>query len=193
MIISREEKILALALAKKSIEHYLKTSDYFKMSHNELDGLADDCFLKNNLGCFVTLTIDGHLRGCIGTIISERPLYHEIIKNAVAAAVFDPRFPKVSKDEYSKLHFEISVMGPVTPLPSINDIEIGKHGLIVKLGQNQGLLLPQVPLEWRWNKIEFLEHTCNKAGLPKDAYIDPACDIYYFTADVFSEESIQEP
>ena len=107
------------------------------------------------------------------------------MQNAVNAGVRDPRFPPVTLEELPNLQWEISVMGPVERVPRIEDIVVGKHGLIIKKGHHQGLLLPQVPIEWGWNKKNFLEHTCQKANLPVDAYLDPETEIYWFTAEVF--------
>ncbi|MFW5888011.1 MAG: AmmeMemoRadiSam system protein A, partial [Bacteriovoracia bacterium] len=127
------------------------------------------------------------LRGCIGVIVAQDALYKNIMEYAVTAAVKDPRFPPVEAHELDELELEISALGPIERLDDIKKIEVGRHGLIIKKGYHQGLLLPQVPIEWGWDKTQFLEHTCRKAGLKKNAYKNPETEIYYFTADVFTE------
>lgn len=139
-------------------------------------------------GVFVTLTKDGELRGCIGTLECRGPLVDEIARVACSAAVADPRFPPVTPDELPQLHVEISLLGPLEPIdPTDPDaIAIGQHGLVVEQGARRGLLLPQVAPEWGWDRDEFLAHTCRKAGLPMDAWRRGAA-VYRFEADVFDE------
>lgn len=139
-------------------------------------------------GVFVTLTKDGELRGCIGTLECRRPLVDEIVRVAVSAAREDPRFPPVTPAELPELRLELSVLGPLERIdPSDPDaIAIGRHGLVVEQGWRRGLLLPQVAPEWGWDREEFLAHTCRKAGLAIDAWRRGA-DVYRFEADVFGE------
>lgn len=140
--------------------------------------------LSAPLGAFVTLKKNGQLRGCIGRLIGADPLYLTIAWMAQAAAFHDNRFTPLQAAELGEIELEISVMGPITPCSDPEKIEIGRHGLIMKLGSRQGLLLPQVPVEWNWNREEFLRHTCRKAGLPQDAWKDGTTEIFWFEAEV---------
>jgi AmmeMemoRadiSam system protein A len=140
-------------------------------------------------GAFVTLhTRQGELRGCIGTILPAGPLDETVCRMAVAAAVEDPRFPPVTLGEAPSLRFEISALTVPEPVPDPAAIQVGRHGLIASRGGRKGLLLPQVAPEWGWDRREFLEHTCRKAGLPPDAWKDPATRLEWFEAEVWGEE-----
>lgn len=189
-MLNQAQKSYLLKLARSSIKHYLIKRNILGLEISELTELKklNPSFFET-LGCFVTLkTLEGDLRGCIGLIESDRALIDNVIEYAVVASQEDPRFPPIEREELDQLTLEISVMGKVEKLPSLNDIVIGKHGLIIKQGRRQGLLLPQVPVEWGWNLTQFLEHTCVKAGLSKEAYKDLATQIFYFSAEVFSEK-----
>lgn len=142
--------------------------------------------LKEPRGAFVSLHKRGRLRGCIGHIHAEAPLGETVAKMAMAAAFQDPRFPPVRSDELEELEIEISVLTPLRRISNVEEIQVGAHGLYVKRGGFAGLLLPQVATEWGWDRTTFLEHTCEKAGLPKDAWKDSKTDLYIFSADVFS-------
>ncbi len=140
-------------------------------------------------GAFVTLkTGTGDLRGCIGTFAAARPIYATIQDMAVAAATSDPRFPPVTLDELGHLSIEISLLSGLEPIRP-EDVVVGEHGLAISLGGARGVLLPQVPLEWGWDRETFLEQVCFKAGLPRDAYRNPAARLEAFTAQVFSEDN----
>ena len=150
---------------------------------------TDDPMLTSVQGAFVTLhTADGDLRGCIGHIEGVLPLIETVHEMAVAAATQDPRFPTVRCAEVPGLRLEISVMSPIAEVRNVEDIEVGRHGLIISHGYRRGLLLPQVATEYNWGREEFLEHTCLKAGLPSDAWRDSATKIECFEAEVFGEE-----
>ena len=136
-------------------------------------------------GVFVTLTIDGDLRGCIGQIRATGPLYQVVADMARAAAFDDPRFDPLDPEEYDRLEYEISVLSPLERVRDIGDISTGRDGLMVKLDYHSGLLLPQVATEHGWNTTEFLEQTCLKAGLPKSSYRDKHAEVYKFSAEVF--------
>lgn len=154
----------------------------------EPDLRTDDPMLTAVQGAFVTLhTAADDLRGCIGHIEGVMPLIETVAEMAVAAATQDPRFPKVRCEEVPSLRIEISVMSPITEVQSIEDIEVGRHGLIVSCGYRRGLLLPQVATEYNWDCDEFLCHTCLKAGLPAHAWKDEATKIECFEAEVFGE------
>jgi len=135
---------------------------------------------------FVTLTKGGRLRGCIGYTEAVAPLFKVVQECAVAAATEDPRFPPVSPKELSSLHVEISVLTPLVPIRP-EDVEVGRHGLMVEQGRMRGLLLPQVPVEWGWDRETFLDQTCVKAGLPPSAWRHGAT-LRAFTAEVFGAE-----
>ena len=141
--------------------------------------------LKRELGAFVTLKQNGRLRGCIGNVHGRGPLYETIWDMARAAAFNDPRFPALTAEEFDELDVEISVLSPVEPCRDVNSIEVGRHGLIVHRGAHQGLLLPQVPVEWGWDREQFLRQTCLKAGLAEDAWNKAGTDVYWFEAVVF--------
>ena len=143
--------------------------------------------LSAKLGVFVTLHKFGELRGCIGFVEGVKPLQDAVIEMAQSAAFNDPRFAPVSADEVDDLDIEISVLSPIREIHDVNEIEIGKHGLIIEQGFFKGLLLPQVATENNWNRNEFLQHTCHKAGLPINAWQDDKTKIYAFSAEIFSE------
>lgn len=141
--------------------------------------------LKQNFGVFVTINKHGNLRGCIGHIYPDKPLYLICQQMARAAALEDSRFKPVRESELPDLEIEISVLTPFERVTDINEIVIGRDGLIVRRGYLSGLLLPQVATEYGWDVVEFLENTCEKAGLPRDAYKLKDTEIYKFSAQVF--------
>lgn len=149
--------------------------------------LAFDC------GVFVTLNKDGNLRGCIGYPL-PRNLQTGLPEAAIAAATGDPRFPPVTQDELDKITFEVTILTPpvelkVNPAQLPNAIKVGRDGLIVRRGTKSGLLLPQVPVEYGWNETEFLEHTCQKAGLPRDIWKDENTSVSSFEGIIFCEDT----
>lgn len=180
-----EEKTL-LKLARSTLKMYLTQR---KVPDPTVAGggyeLTDK--LKGNGAAFVTLTKRGRLRGCIGHVVAFETLYKSVISNAVSASTRDPRFPPMSAAEEKDVHIEISVMTPLKTITDVNEIKVGKHGIIIEKGFNRGLLLPQVATEYGWGRTEFLEHTCMKAGLPKDAWKKGAT-IQIFSAQVFGEK-----
>ena len=140
-------------------------------------------------GAFVTLHVNGELRGCIGYPEDDMPLIDVVDRCAVSAAISDPRFPAVSLDEWNEVDIEISVLGPIERVSEISEIVVGRHGLIVELGHRRGLLLPQVASERHWSAAEFASQTSAKAGLPRDAWRTGA-SLYRFEAEVFGESKI---
>lgn len=146
--------------------------------------------LNENCGAFVTIKKHGQLRGCIGYIIAVKPLYQTVKDVAKSAAVGDPRFSPMTEDELKDMEIEVSALTPLRQIDDVNEIEVGKHGIMMKRGFYSGLLLPQVATEYGWDRTTFLEHTCLKAGLPTDAWKDKSTEIYVFSADVFSEEDV---
>lgn len=140
-------------------------------------------------GAFVTLrrAWDGVLRGCVGHLEADAPLLVTVTNMAVAAAVRDGRFDPVTAGELVSLRIEISVLSPLEPIrPS--DIQVGRHGLLLRHGAKSGVLLPQVPAEHGWDSEDFLAHTCEKAGLPPDAWKRSGVELLGFTATVFGED-----
>ena len=141
--------------------------------------------LRQKCGAFVTLRRGKSLRGCIGIIEANAPLYQTVRQCAVWAGTNDPRFPQVMKGEVAGLNIEISVLSPLFDIAP-EEVEVGRHGLLVSRGVIRGLLLPQVASERKWGREQFLEETCRKAGLPLDAWRHDA-KIQAFTAQVFEE------
>jgi AmmeMemoRadiSam system protein A len=137
-------------------------------------------------GVFVTLRAGRRLRGCIGVIQPEEPLGDSIVRCAISAALHDPRFPPTRLDELDELQIEISLLSPMAPI-KLQEIEIGRHGLLVCCGGRRGLLLPQVASEHHLSAHEFLEEACRKAELPRDAWLDPDTEVFGFTCEVFSD------
>jgi AmmeMemoRadiSam system protein A len=154
----------------------------------DVDPASFDEQLRRPAGAFVSLhTQGGDLRGCIGSIHPVAPLCLAVPASAVNAAFRDPRFHPVGPEELEHLHIEISVMGPIEIVRAIEDIVVGRDGLIVTRGQSAGLLLPQVATDYGWDLEAFLSHTCLKAGLAPEAWRLPDCRIERFSAEVFSE------
>ena len=141
--------------------------------------------LREPHGAFVTLTLRGRLRGCIGHIVGDAPLFETIGEMAQAAAFGDPRFPPLSREEFEQVAVEISVLSPLTPCPDPALVTVGRHGLLVRRGGRSGLLLPQVPVEWGWDRETFLDQTCRKAGMEPGCWRDPATTLFWFEAEVF--------
>jgi len=142
--------------------------------------------LTVHAGAFVSLHIGPELRGGIGYLAADKPLVHTVERCAASAALSDPRFPSLTAADWPRISIEISVLGPMEPIADIAEIEVGRHGLFAAQGACRGLLLPQVAVEWNWTCEQFVEQTCRKAGLPKDAWRMGAA-LYKFEADVFSD------
>ena len=168
-----------LSLARAAIEGQLRTGDI-------PDYQTEEPALSSRSGAFVTLKEQGELRGCIGRLVADAPLYRTVQEMAVAAATSDPRFRPLALAEMGKVSLEISVLSPLRPITDVEQIEVGKHGLLIMAGGRQGVLLPQVAVEEGWGREEFLENLCLKAGLSRDCWTKKAT-IYAFTAIVFSE------
>lgn len=149
----------------------------------------DSANLRQPSGVFVTLNLHDELRGCIGCVLPEQPLYLAVAQNAFNAAFRDPRFPQLTREEFGEIDLEISVMTIPEPVTDFRQIEVGRDGLIVRRGGAVGLLLPQVATEYGWNREQFLSYTCSKAGLPPRSWQDGSCRIEKFTAEVLSELS----
>ncbi|MCM8783980.1 MAG: AmmeMemoRadiSam system protein A [Candidatus Omnitrophica bacterium] len=182
-MLCKEEKRKLLQLARITIESYLKTGVIPPFETKEAG-------LLEKRGAFVTLKKNGELRGCIGRIYAEEPLYQTIQEMAIEAGFKDPRFYPLRLEELSEIEIEISVLSPLKKIEDIKEIEVGKHGILMRSGLNSGLLLPQVATEYKWTKEEFLKHTAFKAGLSPLAWRDKNTQIYIFSAEVFSESQI---
>jgi len=179
-MLTQEQRKSLLRIARESLEAAVRSQPYQPQ--------VDDPELRKPGAAFVTLKEHGELRGCIGTIEPREPLFLNVANMARASALEDPRFPQVQPAELPNLTIDISVMSPPAPVADVDDIEVGVHGLIIERGENKGLLLPQVPVEWGWDREEFLDHTCLKAGLPRGSWRSGECKLYSFAAEVFGEE-----
>ena len=178
-----DEKITLLKIARNTV------ASLFSAGSGESYNITPS--LSLNCGAFVTLhKKDGSLRGCIGHIASDRPLTDTVRDMAVASSTQDPRFPKVSKDELDNLEIEISVLSPFTKINSIEEIEVGRHGIMMRRGYRSGLLLPQVASEYNWDRETFLTHTCYKAGMDGSCWKNSDTIIEIFHAIVFSEKEL---
>ena len=187
--ITAEEKKILLAMARESI-----TSELERRKPEYTEYINEDSALKKPCGAFVTLhevaPISGKrsLRGCIGRMTANLPLEETVRVMAREAAFGDPRFPPLKADEFSRCHIEISALSPMSPCSDPGQVEIGVHGLYLTRGYRSGVLLPQVPVEQGWNKEEYLDYICVKAGLPAGSYKAQDAQLFTFTAIVFGEE-----
>lgn len=181
-MLTTQQKQKLLKIARESIVTYLKTGK--KLQINESDPL-----LLQKMGAFVTLNQHNDLRGCIGSLVASQPLYLTVRDMAIEAAVDDPRFSPLSLSELKDLEIEISVLSLLEKVATADNIELGKHGVLVRRGNQSGVFLPQVAAETGWSKEEFLNNLCaHKAQIAADAWKDKDTELYIFTADVFSEK-----
>ena len=190
---SDDDGIFLVKLARSTVDSFVTD----KVKPEIPEGTPEN--LRKSSGVFVTLnSITGEhvsLRGCIGRPYPRQPLVEAVIDSAVDSAVNDPRFRRVANEELSSILVELSVLTPPEkleysdPKELLSMIEVGRDGLIASRGMFRGLLLPQVPVEWKWDVKEFLEHTCNKAGLPINAWKDLDTEFMAFQAEIFGEES----
>ena len=173
--------------ARTSIENGLGNKGLAMPETSEGNGLAveDVAQLGANLGAFVTLKIRQNLRGCIGAIVGNAPLYANVWNMAHAAAFRDPRFPALRPEEWPLCTVDISVLATPVLCPDANAIEVGKHGLILQHKGHSGVFLPQVPVEQGWDRLTYLEHLCGKAGLPAGAWREPGARLFWYEALVF--------
>ena len=178
--LSEEDRRALLALARETIAAHLgRSSAPQGETRTPLDARA---------GVFVTVKVQGELRGCIGIPEPSQPLAQVVQHCAVAAAFEDPRFPALRVDELPSTTLEISVLSNFQSVTDPGEIAVGRHGLIIERGSHRGLLLPQVAVEHGWTVEQFLEHTCRKAGLPRDAWRYGAT-LETFEAEVFGESA----
>jgi AmmeMemoRadiSam system protein A len=191
--LSDSEKKFCASLARKSIEYYIKNGELLELSEKEINGKS---FLKKLLeekACFVTLMEGGELRGCIGHLVKMKPLYLDIIENAVNAAFEDPRFPPLSREELLKIKIEVSVLTEPAPLEYsspedlLKKLRAGTDGLIIRKGYASATFLPSVWEELP-KKEEFLAHLCLKAGLSSDAWKEKGLKVERYEAIKAEEE-----
>jgi len=175
------EKQELLKIARQSVEIAVREKKVLPVPDNEPEAL------RNARGAFVTLKEHGDLRGCIGYMSPVKPLAETVRDVAAFAALEDRRFRPVSESELPLLQYEISVLSPLHKVDDINQIHVGQHGLLIREGDYEGVLLPQVPTEQGWNRDTFLEQVCVKAGLPEKAWKNDDADLFMFTALVFGE------
>jgi uncharacterized protein (TIGR00296 family) len=187
MLISLIEGAELVRLARIAVEKYLQESVMIKSERDTQEKAG--VFVTLN---YVTTSRKQYLRGCIGFPLPEKPLYQGVIEAAIAAATEDPRFPPLDMQELCNIIFEISVLTPpqqitVSPADYGKEIQIGRDGLILQWRFGSGLLLPQVPVELKWDVEEYLANICYKAGAPPDVWLDPISKLYKFQATVFKE------
>jgi uncharacterized protein len=178
--LSADERIHLLRIARESLAAVVSGEDY-------LPELPEEGRLLQNAGAFVTLHLHGELRGCIGLIEPYLPLYESVSEMAAKAAIADPRFDRVSKSEVEEIEIEISVLSPLRKVQSAEEVVVGKHGILIENRFYRGLLLPQVATENGWDRTQFLQYVCLKAGLEKEDYRKPESKLFVFTAEVFGE------
>lgn len=181
--LTQSQKSELLSIARETVEKYIKEGEIAEFN-------IQDERLRWNEGAFVTLYVDGKLRGCIGQIVpSDEYLWQVVREMSIAACSKDHRFKPVSKKELDKMKYEVSVLSSPEKVINWQDIKLGEHGVIVKKGYNSGVFLPQVAIETGWDLDEFLAHLCSdKAGLASDCYKnDSEVELYVFTAQVFSD------
>ncbi|MBU0477683.1 AmmeMemoRadiSam system protein A [bacterium] len=184
-MLNSEQRQILLKIARETMETYIKTAKtpIFKI---------DDRPLNEEYGSFVTLHKKDQLRGCIGNIIGTKPLWETVRDMTIESATGDPRFSAVREDELEQIDIEISVLTHPKRIENIDEFHLGKHGVIIKRGFNQGVFLPQVAQETGWSKEEFLSSLCShKAGLSPDAWKDKTTEIHIFSAQVFREKRAQ--
>lgn len=186
-MISLIEGAELVRLARVAVEKYLQESIIVKSEKHTLEKAG--VFVTLN---YITSSKKEYLRGCIGFPLPEKPLYQGVVEAAIAAATEDPRFPPLDRQELNNIIFELSVLTSpqqirVNPAEYGKEIEIGRDGLILQWRFGSGLLLPQVPVELKWNLEEYLANICYKAGAPPDVWLDPSSKLYKFQAVVFKE------
>jgi AmmeMemoRadiSam system protein A len=172
------EKEILHKIAEESIKSKLFNKP-FNFEYKITDNLSQE------RGAFVTLHKNGSLRGCIGYIVPVAPLHETVKQMAVAAAFDDPRFPPLSEEELKNINIEISALTPLKKINDINEIQVGKHGILIKKGFASGVLLPQVATDYNWDRLTFIEQTCMKAGLTENCWREKDTEIYIFSAEIF--------
>jgi AmmeMemoRadiSam system protein A len=178
-LLTKKEQRDLLKIARDTIVSYVTSGDVPAVETASVG-------LNLESGCFVTIKQHGQLRGCIGNFVSDRPLYRLVQEMAVSAAIRDPRFYPMKPQDLKDFDLEISVLSPLELISSVDEIQVGTHGIYLVKNSFRGVLLPQVATEYGWDRDTFLRHTCLKAGLPENAW-QKDCQIYIFSALVFGE------
>jgi len=187
--LSDSDGVFLVKTARKAVTEFLSNGNKIKLESD-----IEEKFSFNS-GVFVTLNNPDGLRGCIGFPMPEKKLSHAIVDGAIAAATEDPRFPSVKTNELNDIVFEVTVLTPPVeidvsdPMEYLEKIKVGRDGLIIRHSFSSGLLLPQVPVEYNWNVEEFLQHTCEKAGLSRDTWKNESVKIEKFEGIIFKEET----
>jgi len=187
--LSDSDGVVLVKTARKAVTQFLSNGNRMKLESD-----LEEKFSFNS-GVFVTLNNPDGLRGCIGFPMPEKKLSRAIVEGAIAAATEDPRFPSVKTNELNDIVFEVTVLTPPVeidvsdPTEYLEKIKVGRDGLIIKHSFSSGLLLPQVPVEYGWNVEEFLQHTCEKAGLARDTWKNEDVKIERFEGIIFKEET----
>lgn len=181
--LTKDQKKVLLKAARITIKQMLTGA-----KDPDMPELKDDIF-GERYGLFVTLTRGEQLRGCIGYIEGIKSLRDAVRDLAIQAAFNDPRFEPITRSELGDLEIEISVLYPLEEVKNINEIQVGKHGLVMERGFQKGLLLPQVAKEYNWNREEFMNQTCRKSGMENYCWENGA-KIYKFEAEVFNEKEL---
>jgi len=187
--LSDSDGVILVKTARKAVTEFLSNGNRMKLESD-----LEKKFSFNS-GVFVTLNNADGLRGCIGFPMPDKKLSNGIIDAAIAAATEDPRFPSVKTNELNDIVFEVTVLTPpveitvTDPMEYLEKIKVGRDGLIIRNSFSSGLLLPQVPVEYGWNVEEFLQHTCEKAGLEKDTWKNEKVKIEKFQGIVYKEET----
>ncbi|MDP4277873.1 MAG: AmmeMemoRadiSam system protein A, partial [Bacteroidota bacterium] len=179
--LTEADKAQLLSIARGSLEACVRGNTLPKIDATNVSRV-----LKTNCGAFVTLHIHGNLRGCIGRLTGNLPLYKIVQEMAVAAALHDYRFMPVSPDELKQIDIELSVLSPLKKIDDVAEIELGKHGVLIEKNRHSGVFLPQVATETHWTLDEFLGHCArDKAGLEWDEW--KTANLYIYTATVFGD------
>jgi len=187
--LSDSDGVFLVKTARKAVTEFLSNGNKIKLESD-----IEEKFSFNS-GVFVTLNNPDGLRGCIGFPMPEKKLSHAILEGAIAAATEDPRFPSVKTNELNDIVFEVTVLTPPVeidvsdPMEYLEKIKVGRDGLIIRHSFSSGLLLPQVPVEYGWDVEEFLQHTCEKAGLARDTWKNESVKIEKFEGIIFKEET----
>jgi len=187
--LSDSDGVVLVKTARKAVTEFLSNGNRMKLESDLKEKFSF------NSGVFVTLNNPDGLRGCIGFPMPEKKLSHAIVEGAIAAATEDPRFPSVKTNELNDIVFEVTVLTPPIeidvsdPTEYLEKIKVGRDGLIIRHSFSSGLLLPQVPVEYGWNVEEFLQHTCEKAGLSRDTWKNESVKIEKFEGIIFKEET----
>ena len=180
--LSSRDKIFLLKAAREALQAYFKNEKWMDYPNN-------NPALHQKRATFVTLRnrSSHELRGCRGETVARDPLIKSVLKMTIATATQDPRFKPVKQDELDKLSFEINALTPLQHI-KVEDVEVGKHGLMIVKGYSAGLLLPKVPVSYNWDRDTYLAQLCKKAGLPKGAWNDSDSTLYAFESEEWGEE-----